>query len=97
MRILALEQDVEGVEAEDFTPDLLRAEAMRAGAFLEGTLEHGIYSRALRHAAVLLLECNAHAEAEEHLASLPLVQAGLIRFEVIPLLPYPGLARLFVP
>jgi len=29
------------------------------------------------------------------LGTLPLVQAGLIAFEVIPLKPYPGLARLF--
>ena len=28
------------------------------------------------------------------LDSLPLVQAGLIRFEVIPLVPYPGFERL---
>ena len=97
MRILALEQDVEGVGPEDFTPDLLRAEAMRAWELQQQGVLREIYFRADRHAAVLLLECNAHAEAEEHLASLPLVQAGLIRFEVIPLLPYPGLARLFVP
>ena len=35
------------------------------------------------------------AEAQQVLASLPLVQAGLITFEVIPLVPYPGFARLF--
>ena len=29
------------------------------------------------------------------LETLPLVQAGLIRFEVIPLVPYPGFGRLF--
>jgi hypothetical protein len=29
------------------------------------------------------------------LGTLSLVQAGLIAFEVIPLKPYPGLARLF--
>ena len=36
--------------------------------------------------------CNATAC---NLALLPLVKAGLIAFEVIPLKPYPGLARLF--
>ena len=29
------------------------------------------------------------------LATLPLVQEGLITFELIPLAPYPGFARLF--
>jgi len=36
-----------------------------------------------------------HLRAEAALDSLPLVQAGLIRFELIPLSPYPGFARLF--
>jgi hypothetical protein len=30
------------------------------------------------------------------LGMLPLVQQGLITFEVIPLVPYPGFSRLFV-
>ena len=29
------------------------------------------------------------------LPTLPFVQAGLITFEVVPLAPYPGVARLF--
>jgi hypothetical protein len=41
------------------------------------------------------LECADAAEAHRVLATLPLVRAGLIAFEVIPLKPYPGLARLF--
>jgi len=35
------------------------------------------------------------AEARQVLDTLPLVQEKLITFEVIPLQPYPGLARLF--
>jgi hypothetical protein len=34
-------------------------------------------------------------EAQRLLETLPLVQAGLITFEVIPLIPYPGFERLF--
>jgi hypothetical protein len=30
------------------------------------------------------------------LGTLPLVKAGLISFELMPLVPYPGFARLFV-
>lgn len=39
----------------------------------------------------------AVAEARTALASLPMVAAGLIRFEVVPLRAYPGFARLFEP
>ena len=33
--------------------------------------------------------------ARQILAQLPLVQAGLIEFEIIPLVPYDGFERLF--
>jgi len=46
---------------------------------------------------VLVLECMDVAEAETALASLPMVAAGLISFEVVPLRAYPGFARLFEP
>ena len=54
-----------------------------------------MYFRADRSTAVLILECAEIAEAEQTLSTLPLVHAGLIRFELIPLVPYPGFARLF--
>jgi hypothetical protein len=44
---------------------------------------------------VLVLECASLEEAHQALASLPLVQEGLIAFEIIPLVPYPGFKRLF--
>ena len=43
----------------------------------------------------MILECACTAEAQEVLGTLPLVQAGLITFEIIPLIPYHGLSRLF--
>ena len=45
---------------------------------------------------MLVLECADAEEARRVLGTLPLVRAALIAFEVIPLVPYPGLARLFV-
>ncbi len=35
------------------------------------------------------------AEARQALETLPLVQAGLIEFQILPLIPYDGFARLF--
>jgi hypothetical protein len=46
------------------------------------------------HTAVLILECADAGEAQKALSGLPLVNAGLIAFELIPLVPYSGFSRL---
>jgi hypothetical protein len=94
MKILALEVEAENTKPEQFTPHL-KAEARRVWDLYQSGAIREIYFRADRPEAVLLLECRDRAEAEQTLDSMPLVQAGLIRFEVIPLVPYPGFARLF--
>jgi muconolactone delta-isomerase len=95
MRILALEQDVPGVTADRFTPALKMAEARRVWQLQQADVIRAIYFRADAPSAVLLMECADADEARDVLATLPLVEAGLIAFEVIPLVAYPGLARLF--
>ncbi len=94
MKILAMENGIEGVHPEQFTPHL-RAEAGRLWELYQSGTIRELYFRQDRSEAVLILECTGPAEAHQALNSLPLVQAGLIRFEVIPLVPYPGFARLF--
>jgi hypothetical protein len=54
-----------------------------------------MYFRQDKTDAVLILECVDAAEAREVLNSLPLVREKLIDFEIIPLIAYPGLERLF--
>jgi hypothetical protein len=44
---------------------------------------------------VLLFECDDVTEAEPLIAALPMVEAGLLDFEVIALRPYIGLRELF--
>lgn len=94
MRLLAIEWDVEGIGAGECRP-YLRAEAERVWELYESGVVREIYFRADRDAAVLVMECAGREEAEGHLATLPLVRRGIIRFEVIPLVPYPGFKRLF--
>ena len=96
MKILALERDVPGTSPAAFTPDLLAAEARRAWDLLQAGVLRDLYFRADRQAAVLILECASVDEAHAALATLPLVAAGLIAFEVVPLRAYPGFERLFV-
>lgn len=94
MKILAMEVETEGVKPEDFTPHL-RSEARRVWELYQSGMIRELYFRADRSEAVLILECADTNEAQHLLEALPLVQAGLIRFEVIPLIPYPGFERLF--
>jgi hypothetical protein len=44
---------------------------------------------------VLVFECDDVTEAERLVAALPMVEAGLLDFEVIPLRPYMGFRELF--
>jgi len=94
MKILAMEIETEGVKPEQYRPHL-KAEAGRVWELYQSGTIRELYFRADRSEAVLMLECSGIQEAQQTLASLPLVQAGLISFEVIPLVPYPGFARLF--
>jgi muconolactone delta-isomerase len=97
MRILAIERSVAGAAAERFTTEIAAAEARRAWVLHQAGTIRELYFRADQPMAVLMLECPDLAAAEAALASLPMVAAGLIEFEVLPLRAYPGFARLFVP
>ena len=94
MKILALEKEIPGITPEQFAPHL-KAEAARLWELYQGEQVRETYFRQDRSEAVLILECEDVEEARQILDGLPLVQAGLIRFEIIPLIPYPGFARLF--
>ncbi len=96
MKILALEREVPGATDEQFAPHL-EAEAARAWALHQSGVVRELYFRADRDEAALVLECASVEEARGALATLPLVRAGLIEFELIPLRAYPGFARLFRP
>ena len=94
MKILAMEVEVEGVKPRQYEP-YLRVEAQHVWELYQNGVIRELYFRADRSEAVLMLECTNMDEAKQILESLPLVKAGLITFEVIPLVPYPGFARLF--
>jgi len=106
MKILALEKEIPNTTSEQFAPHL-QAEAARVWELYKSGQLREIYFRGDRHLhrtahgavqvseAVLILECAVVEEAHQLLNSLPLVQVGLITFEVIPLVPYPGFERLF--
>lgn len=94
MKILAMEVEVANIKPEQFTPHL-KAEAQRVWELYQNGIIRELYFRADHSEAVLVLECVNTTEAQQTLESLPLVKAGLITFDMIPLIPYPGFARLF--
>jgi muconolactone delta-isomerase len=94
MKILAFEKERPGATPEGFAP-YLEAEARRARELHEAGLIRELYFRADRREAVLVLECDDASAAEAALATLPLVREGLITFDLMPLVPYDGFARLF--
>jgi hypothetical protein len=94
MKILAVEKEMPGVREKEFKPHL-RAEAAQAWELYQAGVFREMYFRQDWPGAVLILECTDVEQAREVLNTLPLVQEGLISFDIIPLLPYPGFSRLF--
>jgi hypothetical protein len=94
VKFLALEIEAPGSEDEDFRPHL-KAEARRAWELHQSGVIRELYFRQDNHTAVLVLEAPGPEEARRALETLPLVQAGLIEFQILPLVPYDGFARLF--
>jgi hypothetical protein len=94
MKILALEKGLPGVIMAAYQP-LLEDEARRVWELQQSGAIREIYFNSIQHTAVLMLECTNVEEAQQLVATLPLVIAGSIEFELIPLVPYDGLARLF--
>jgi hypothetical protein len=89
MKILAIEKEITGVREEEYKPHLKAWELYQQGIIRE------LCFTAKDHSAVLILECIDATEADKYLNSLPLVKEGLIKFDILPLIPYSGFARLF--
>jgi muconolactone delta-isomerase len=94
MKILALEKESAQARPADFQP-LLADEAAKVYELLQAGVVREVYFHATDHTAVLMLECVDADEARQTLDELPLVKAGLIDFDVVPLVPYTGFGRLF--
>ncbi|MCP4536673.1 MAG: superoxide dismutase [Chloroflexi bacterium] len=94
MKILAIEKEIPGIAEDEFAPHL-DAEAARAWELYQEGVFREMYFRQDWPGAVLVLECADVKEATQVLNTLPLVQEGLIAFDVIPLVAYPGFSRLF--
>ena len=95
MKILAFEHELPGASADQFQQHA-NDEARKVWEYHQAGIIRELYFRADRNDAVLVLECESVIEAQEILATLPLVKAGQISFEIIPLKAYSGFERLFI-
>ena len=92
MKILALEREIEGVNWNN-TERLLEQEAQHVfQLYLSDDLRE-IYFTENKN-AVLVMETKDRQTAERVLDSLPLVNSGMIRFEIMELKPYTGYERI---
>jgi len=88
MKILAIDRTLPKTTLEKIQP-LLKEEAQRAYDLYRRGVFREMYFRADRPGAVVVLECSDVEEARSVLASLPLVAANLIEFDLIPLAAFP--------
>ena len=84
MKVLLIARRSTEHTPQDFAP-LLNKEAKQALEFLEDDFFREIYSMADGGGAVILAEANSLEEAQTRASNLPLVQAGMLHIEYIPL------------
>jgi hypothetical protein len=94
MQVLALSRRLAAA-----TPQAMAAhaegEALAAHRLIAAGVLRSAHLCPERPGAALVLECASLDEARAHLATLPMVQAGLIDFDVSRMLPYTSYAELF--
>jgi hypothetical protein len=93
MKVIAIEREVPGAGVP--SPALLREEAAAVWRLhVQGIIRQAWFT-VDTHDAVLEIECAVAEDAVRTLGGLPLVAAGVIRFDVLGLRPYDGFTRLF--
>ena len=95
MKILVMPRPIEGVTREELLQHA-PAEIRAVWDLYEQGICREFYTRAnVPGRVVLMFECATLEAAKEALAKLPFAQLHLIDFDLIPLAPFTGLARLF--
>ena len=96
MKILCLDRPLPGASFEKYQPHL-QAEVRHTWEAYKSGVVRDIYFRQDRPGVAIFLECASLDEAKKVVADFPLVKAGLIDFEVIPLGAFANWELLFAP
>ena len=95
MKVLAIGHPRSGVRWEHIAP-YVGEQARSVWEHYESDQVREFYLRAdHRPGVVLVLECDDVTEAKRLVAALPVSEADLLDFEIIPLRPYVGFSELF--
>jgi hypothetical protein len=94
MKIIALEKELNNSRTSDFRKYAKTEAKVLWQLYLSGIVRE-FYFRKEINLAVLVLEVKNKQTAKRVLSKLPFVSKKLIEFELIPLKPYHGFARLF--
>jgi len=95
MQFLVIGRITAGTEIEQVLP-FVKPEAAKAWELYASNHLRSIHYIADKSGAVLLCEANNLEEINAMVSQLPMAQAGVLQFEVIPLMPYTGTETLFV-
>lgn len=94
MQFLLIGRIPQGIAIEKVLP-LVQPEAAKVWELYTSDQLRSIHYIADKSGVVLLYEANRLEEVDEVVASLPMVQAGVLKFEIIPLMPFTGIEELF--
>jgi muconolactone delta-isomerase len=94
MQFLSLSRRrVDQFPPEAFTAELVALEASRVKALYASGVLRQVWKRADTPGAAILWEAASETEVRAAIASLPILQAGMLEIvAVVPLEPYPGFA-----
>ncbi len=96
MKLLCLDIPQPGASLDQYQPHMLN-EARHAWKLHSSGIVRDIYLRQDRPGVAIIAECDSVEAARKALRELPLAQAGLIDWEVIPLGPFLNWEMLFAP
>jgi hypothetical protein len=94
MPVLALSRRLDGATPEQLAA-LAHDEARASWALHAAGVLRSVHLCPDRPGAAVVLDCDTLEQARAHLATLPMVAAGLIDFELTRLAPYTGWQALF--
>lgn len=94
MQFLLIARVVEGVSMEQVLPHV-KDEAAKVWEEYTADVVRSIHYIADMSGAVLMCEAASLEAMQEIAAQFPMVQAGVLKMEVLPLKPYTGLESLF--
>jgi hypothetical protein len=94
MKLLAIEKEIATVNWNEENDVLINESYQVYHLFQEGIIRDIYFTEAEN--AVIIFECAYRQQAYDVLATLPLVKAGLVSFEVMELRPYRGFDRIIM-